>query len=202
MLGIISLTSFIKAASLPHLLPEVCVWLGSAWILILGVYLWSVLVKVRKKPLTPLCPGHRLKVFQQELMSSPSPACQFTAAALSDVLATRPYVPSCTPQCCLKGLQGGKQAGAPVFHNGKSQRRKETEERSPAGQTSQRLLCSSSLAGGRKLGWSQSGNLLTPGSNSSQSGIMVLYIYIVFFTAAKWMLGDFKILRSWPSDIL
>lgn len=111
----------------------------------------------------------------------------------------------CTPKCCLKRLQGGKQAGALVFYNGKTQRRKELEERNPWGQTCQRLMYFPSLAVGRKQDWSKSGNFLTPGSDSSWFDIMRFvysYLSLVFFTAAKWTRGDFKFLTIWPSDIL
>lgn len=164
MIRIISLAPFIKVASPSDFLNIYVSWLTLGF-------------NSRHLPLK--CPSKSEKKALNSQEPRPPPKV-FPAKAGKQTLPSmpghsgRPFrcpchqpISWCTPKCCLKRLQGGKQAGALVFYNGKTQRRKELEKRNPWGQVCQRLLCSPSLAVGRKQDWSKSGNFLTPGSNSS-----------------------------------
>lgn len=191
MISIISLASFIKVASSSYNSLNRCM----AWL--------TLDFNSRHLPLK--CPSKNEKgVFNSDEPRPPPKG--FPARAGEQTLpntpvhSSRPFrcpchqpISLCAPKYCLKRLQGQKQAGALVFYERKTERKKELEEKNPWGQTCQRLLCSSSLAVWRKQDWSKSGNFLTSGNNSGQFSIMVLYIYIVFFNTCKMNTERFQI---------
>lgn len=191
MISIISLASFIKVASSSSNSLNRCM----AWL--------TLDFNSRHLPLK--CPSKNEKGTLNSHEPRPPPK-GFPARAGEQTLpstpvhSSRPFrclchqpISLCAPKYCLKRLQGGKQAGALVFYDRKTQR-KELEEKNPWGQTCQRLLCSPSLVVGRKQDWSLGISL--PQAVTAANSALWFYIYIYthsIFNSCKMNTGRFQI---------